>query len=163
MAGTSINCLANVLKDLGWSYTRLIAELRRHSTIALPKTESMVTLISRWVNNHQQPDDFYRDLLSKATGRARAELFSDEPLGITSLPSGLAVASSEAGLPATGGGPLSSGGDGLIAWLGQQESELRDGAWNAEASWRVSPSWASTSLPSQLPVPPRRGAAANGR
>jgi hypothetical protein len=29
MAGTSINCLAIVLKELGWSYTRLIAELRR--------------------------------------------------------------------------------------------------------------------------------------
>ncbi len=135
MAGTSINCLAIVLKELGWSYTRLIAELRRRSTIALPKTESMVTLISRWVNNHQQPDDFYRDLLSKATGRARAELFSDEPLGLTSLPSGLVVASSEARLPATDGDPLSSGGDGLIAWLGQQEPELRDGgAWNAAAS-----------------------------
>jgi hypothetical protein len=65
MAGTNINCLAIVLKELGWSYTRLIAELRRHSSIALPKTESMVTLISRWVNNHQQPDDFYRDLLSR--------------------------------------------------------------------------------------------------
>jgi hypothetical protein len=45
MAGTGINCLAIVLKELGWSYTRLIAELRRHSSIALPKTESMVTLI----------------------------------------------------------------------------------------------------------------------
>jgi hypothetical protein len=127
MAGTNINCLAVVLKELGWSYTRLIAELRRHSTIALPKTESMVTLISRWVNNHQQPDDFYRDLLSRATGRARAELFSDEPLGLTSGPSGLVVAGSEARLPATGGGPLSSDGDGLIAWLGRQEPELRDG------------------------------------
>ena len=127
LAGTSINCLAIVLKELGWSYTRLIAELRRHSSIALPKTESMVTLISRWVNNHQQPDDFYRDLLSRATGRARAELFSDEPLGLTSLPSGLVVASSVAGLSATGEDPLSSGGDGLIAWLGQQEPELKDG------------------------------------
>jgi hypothetical protein len=35
-------------------------------------------LISRWVNNHQQPDDFYRELLSRATGRHRFELFSDE-------------------------------------------------------------------------------------
>jgi hypothetical protein len=60
MAATSINCLAVVLKELGWSYTRLIAELRRHASVALPKTESMVTLISRWVNNHLQPDDFYR-------------------------------------------------------------------------------------------------------
>jgi len=85
MAATSINCLAVVLKELGWSYTRLIAELRRHASVALPKTESMVTLVSRWVNNHQQPDDFYRDLLSKATGRARAELFSDEPAEAVNL------------------------------------------------------------------------------
>jgi hypothetical protein len=81
MAGTSINCLAIVLKELGWSYTRLIAELRRQAAIegvVLPKTESLIRLISRWVNNHQQPDDFYRDLLSGATGRHRFELFSDE-------------------------------------------------------------------------------------
>ena len=72
MAGTSINCLAIVLKELGWSYTRLIAELRRQAAIdgvVLPKTESLIRLISRWVNNHQQPDGFYRDLLSRATGR----------------------------------------------------------------------------------------------
>ena len=80
------------------------------------------------MNNHQQPDDFYRDLLSRATSRARAELFSDEPVGLTSLPSGLVVASSVAGLSATGEGPLSSGGDGLIAWLGQQEPELKGGS-----------------------------------
>ena len=81
MAATSINCLAIVLKELGWSYTRLIAELRRQAAIdrvVLPKTESLIRLISRWVNNHQQPDDFYRDLLSRATGRHRFELFSDE-------------------------------------------------------------------------------------
>ena len=80
MAGSGSNRLRVVLKELGWSYTRLIAELRRRSSIALPKTESMVTLVSRWVNNPQQPDDFYRDLLSRATGRARAELFSDDLL-----------------------------------------------------------------------------------
>jgi hypothetical protein len=81
MAATSINCLAVVLKELGWSYTRLIAELRRQAAvdgIVLPKTESLIPLISRWVNNHQQPDDFYRELLSRATGRHRFELFSDE-------------------------------------------------------------------------------------
>jgi hypothetical protein len=81
MAGTSINCLAIVLKELGWSYTRLIAELRRQAAVdgvVLPKTESLIRLISRWANNHQQPDDFYRDLLSRATGRHRFELFSDE-------------------------------------------------------------------------------------
>jgi hypothetical protein len=81
MAATSINCLAVVLKELDWSYTRLIAELRRQAAvdgIVLPKTESLIPLISRWVNNHQQPDDFYRELLSRATGRHRFELFSDE-------------------------------------------------------------------------------------
>jgi tetratricopeptide (TPR) repeat protein len=30
------------------------------------------------VNNHQQPSDFYRDLLARTLGRPRAELFSDE-------------------------------------------------------------------------------------
>jgi hypothetical protein len=94
MAATSSNCVALVLKELGWSYTRLIAELRRHASVALPKTESMVALVSRWVNNHQQPDDFYRDLLSRATGRPRTELFSDEPVGLTALPSGLVLAHS---------------------------------------------------------------------
>jgi hypothetical protein len=81
MAAASINCLAVVLRELGWSYTRLIAELRRQAAadgVVLPKTESLIPLISRWVNNHQQPDDFYRELLSRATGRQRFELFSDE-------------------------------------------------------------------------------------
>jgi hypothetical protein len=128
MAATSTNCLAVVLKELGWSYTRLIAELRRHASVALPKTESMVALVSRWVNNHQQLDDFYRDLLSRATGRPRTELFSDEPVGLTALPSGLVLARSADGLPITGEVPLSSGGDGLIAWLGHQEPELKGGS-----------------------------------
>ncbi len=50
MAGTSINCLAIVLKELGWSYTKLIAELRRQAAIdgvVLPKTDSLIRLISR--------------------------------------------------------------------------------------------------------------------
>ena len=74
MAATSVNFLAVVLKELGWSYTRLIAELRREAAvdgIVLPKTESLIQRISRWVNNHQQPDDLHRDLLSRATGRPR--------------------------------------------------------------------------------------------
>jgi hypothetical protein len=65
----------------------------------------MVTLISRWVNNHQQPDDFYRDLLSRATGRTRAELFSHEPASVTMLPSGLVVARSGTGSPPAGKPP----------------------------------------------------------
>ena len=65
------NGLRTALRDKGWSYARLAAELRRHATgSALPKTESLVALISRWVNDHQQPDDFYRDLLAQALGAA---------------------------------------------------------------------------------------------
>lgn|GEM_PF-1557520 len=81
MAATSVNFLAVALKELGWSYTKLIAELRREAAvdgIVLPKTESLIQRISRWVNNHQQPDDLYRDLLSRATGRPRFQLFGNE-------------------------------------------------------------------------------------
>jgi hypothetical protein len=162
MGVTGSNCLAVVLRELGWSYTRLIAELRRHASVVLPKTESMVTLVSRWVNNRQQPDDFYRDLLSRATGRARAELFSDEPLGLTALPSGLVVARSGDGLPATAEGPLSSGGGGLIAWLGQQEPELKDGGVERR-SFLASLALLGVDLTALAPASsPRRGALASG-
>ena len=76
MAGSGRNLLREALQERGWSYTRLAVELRRHAAGSqLPKTESLVTLISRWVNNHQQPDDFYRDLLAKALGQSHADLF----------------------------------------------------------------------------------------
>ena len=79
MAGNGSNSLRAVLQERGWSYTRLAAELRRHAAGSqLPKTESLVRLLSRWVNNHQQPDDFYRDLLAKALGWSRADLFDGE-------------------------------------------------------------------------------------
>ena len=89
---------------MGWSYSRPAAELRRHASVILPKTGSMVTLISRWVNNHQQPDDLYRDLLSRATSRARTELFSDEPLSLPARSWGLVAVRSGDGLPTTGEG-----------------------------------------------------------
>jgi hypothetical protein len=133
------------------------------ANVALPKTESMITLVSRWVNNHQQPDDFYRDLLSRATGRARAELFGDEPVAVTAWPSGLVVARSMDGVPMTGDVPLSSGGDGLIAWLRQQESELKDGSVERRSFLQVSPFSASTSPPSHPPALPRREALTSGR
>jgi hypothetical protein len=47
-----------VLKELGWSYTRLIAELRRQAAIdgvVLPKTESLIRLISRWSTTISSP------------------------------------------------------------------------------------------------------------
>ena len=68
MAGTSINCLAIVLKELGWSYTRLIAELRCQAAIdgiVLPKAESLIRLISRWVNNLSGALDYYYGRRSK--------------------------------------------------------------------------------------------------
>jgi hypothetical protein len=69
----------------------LAAELRRHAAGSqLPKTESLVTLISRWVNNHQQPDDFYRDLLAKALGQPHADLFGGQ--GVYLAPSAMAEA-----------------------------------------------------------------------
>jgi tetratricopeptide (TPR) repeat protein len=81
MAGSGSNTLRAVLKELGWSRTRLVAELRRQAASSgdtLPATESLIAMVSRWVNNHQQPSDFYRDLLARTLGRPRAELFSDE-------------------------------------------------------------------------------------
>jgi tetratricopeptide (TPR) repeat protein len=81
MAGSGSNTLRAVLKELGWSRTRLVAELRRQAASSgesLPGTESLIAMVSRWVNNHQQPSDFYRDLLAQTLGRPRAELFSDE-------------------------------------------------------------------------------------
>jgi tetratricopeptide (TPR) repeat protein len=80
MAGGS-NTLRAVLKELGWSRTRLVAELRRQaarSGDSLPGTESLIAMVSRWVNNHQQPSDFYRDLLARTLSRPQVELFSDE-------------------------------------------------------------------------------------
>jgi len=81
MAASGGNTLRAVLKELGWSRTRLVAELRRQAASSgesLPGTESVIAMVSRWVNNHQQPSDFYRDLLARTLGRPRAELFSDE-------------------------------------------------------------------------------------
>jgi hypothetical protein len=81
MAGIGSNSLRAVLKELGWSHSKLVAELRRQAAVTgavLPKTESLLTLVSRWVNNHQQPDGFYRDLLARALGRPVAELFGED-------------------------------------------------------------------------------------
>jgi tetratricopeptide (TPR) repeat protein len=89
MAGGGRNLLREALQERGWSYTRLAAELRRHAAGSqLPKTESLVTLISRWVNNHQQPDEFYRNLLAKTLGQSQADLFGGD--GVYMEPSAMA-------------------------------------------------------------------------
>jgi hypothetical protein len=46
--------------------------------VTLPTTPSLAASISRWVNNHRQPNEFYRALLSRAIARPRWELFGDE-------------------------------------------------------------------------------------
>lgn len=79
---TGGNTLRAALKARGWSYSRLAAELRRQAireAVTVPKHESLVTLITRWVNNRQQPDDFYRGLLSRSLGLPEGELFEEAP------------------------------------------------------------------------------------
>jgi transcriptional regulator with XRE-family HTH domain len=74
------NKLRAALQAKGWSYSRLAVELRRQAErdgVALPKHESLVTLITRWANNRQQPDSFYRDLLGRTLGLSESELFGD--------------------------------------------------------------------------------------
>jgi len=74
--------LRAMLQAKRWSYSRLAVELRRRAErdgVTLPKHESLVTLITRWVNNRQQPDGFYRDLLSRTLGLPESELFDDAP------------------------------------------------------------------------------------
>ena len=76
MAGTSINCLAIVLKELGWSYTRLIAELRRQAAIdgaVLPKTESLIRLISRWVTKENESSWIFEPRLTCSNALRRVQ------------------------------------------------------------------------------------------
>jgi hypothetical protein len=79
---TGGNTLRTALKTKRWSYGRLAAELRRQAireAVTVPKRESLVTLITRWVNNRQQPDDFYRGLLSRTLELPEGELFEKVP------------------------------------------------------------------------------------
>jgi tetratricopeptide (TPR) repeat protein len=70
--------LRAVIEEMGWSYTRLIAEMRRVAAPSkLPKTSSLVSMLSRWLNGRGWPDDYYQDVLSKALRKPRAELFGE--------------------------------------------------------------------------------------
>jgi tetratricopeptide (TPR) repeat protein/transcriptional regulator with XRE-family HTH domain len=63
--------LRTALQDKGWSYTRLIAEMRRvaaRERVTLPTTRSLVVMLSRWCNDQERPSEFYQSLLSKALG-----------------------------------------------------------------------------------------------
>jgi hypothetical protein len=75
--------LRTALAERGWSYTRLIAEMRRvaaRERVTLPTTQSLVVMLSRWCNDHERPSEFYRTILSTALGRPPAMLgFIDSP------------------------------------------------------------------------------------
>ena len=82
------------LEDKGWSYTRLIAEMRRvaaRERVMLPTTQSLVVMLSRWCNDHERPSEFYRSILSKALGRPPGWLGlvdPPKPAGLSTPPSG---------------------------------------------------------------------------
>jgi hypothetical protein len=85
--------LRAALEEKGWSYTRLIAEMRRvagREQVRLPATESMVVMLSRWCNDHERPSPFYQSILSTALGRQPTVLgfvASPEPAGPSAPPS----------------------------------------------------------------------------
>jgi hypothetical protein len=59
--------LRTALEEKGWSYTRLIAEMRRvaaRERVMLPTTRSLVVMLSRWCNDQERPSEFYQAILS---------------------------------------------------------------------------------------------------
>jgi transcriptional regulator with XRE-family HTH domain len=69
--------LRTALEDKGWSYRRLIAEMRKvagRQGKTLPTTASLMAMLSRWLNGHERPSLFYREILSGALGLDQAEL-----------------------------------------------------------------------------------------
>src|SRR6266511_1939760 len=85
--------LKTALESKGWSYTRLIAEMRRvaaREQVRLPATQSLVVMLSRWCNDHERPSQFYQSILSTALGRQPSALgfvASPEPAGQSAPPS----------------------------------------------------------------------------
>src|SRR6266508_2872403 len=85
--------LRAALESKGWSYTRLIAEMRRVAArehVRLPATQSLVVMLSRWCNDHERPSQFYQSILSTALGRQATVLgfvASPEPAGPSAPPS----------------------------------------------------------------------------
>jgi tetratricopeptide (TPR) repeat protein len=69
--------LRAALAEPDWSYTKLIAAMRRVAAArgeSLPGTRSLVTTLSRWFNDHERPSEFYQVLLCEALGKSRAQL-----------------------------------------------------------------------------------------
>jgi hypothetical protein len=71
--------LRAAVTEQDWSYTKLIAAMRRVAAArgeSLPETRSLVTTLSRWFNDHERPSDFYQGLLCEALSKSRAQLAS---------------------------------------------------------------------------------------
>src|SRR5215217_6649674 len=94
MAEPSIGArLRTALEDKGWSYRRLIAEMRKvagRQGKTLPTTASLIAMLSRWLNDHERPSRFYREILSGALGLDQTELESDNghEIAVTSVAAG---------------------------------------------------------------------------
>jgi tetratricopeptide (TPR) repeat protein len=69
--------LRAAVAEQDWSYTKLIAAMRRVAAArgeSLPGTRSLVTTLSRWFNDHERPSEFYQGLLCEALSKSRAQL-----------------------------------------------------------------------------------------
>jgi transcriptional regulator with XRE-family HTH domain len=121
--------LRAALEDKGWSYTRLIAEMRRiaaRERVTLPTTRSLVVMLSRWCNDQERPSEFYQSLLSKALGCSPAVL------GFVDLPE----------LNRSSAAPSRFVADGIAAWgqllgvAGVNSTALSTAELLSGASWR---------------------------
>ena len=68
--------LRAAVAEQDWSYTKLIAAMRRVAAArgeSLPGTRSLVTTLSRWFNDHERPSEFYQSLLCEALSKSRAQ------------------------------------------------------------------------------------------
>ena len=128
--------LRAALENKGWSYTRLIAEMRRvaaRERVTLPTTQSLVVMLSRWCNDHERPSEFYQSILSKALGRPSGWLGlvdSPGPSRPSAPPSGFV----EDGIAAWGQ---------LLSVTGASSAALSTAELLSGASWRSPPREAS--------------------
>ena len=121
--------LRAALEERGWSYTRLIAEMRRvaaRERVTLPTTQSLVVMLSRWCNDHERPSPFYQSILSTALGR------QPTVLGFVAAPE-----------PARPGAPAGKFvEDGIAAWgqllgvVGANSTALSTAELLSGAPWR---------------------------
>ena len=72
-----MNALRQARIELGWSQSRLIAELQRQARSlgkTLPPASSLKTQVSRWENGHKTPDAFHQRLFAMTYRRSPEEL-----------------------------------------------------------------------------------------